>query len=121
MNLGYPDDYFAQYATRVRAPGRSGAGAGVAQLHPAGEVIWLVVGDLRKVEAGIRELKLGEVVRLDDGRPAGHRHPLAAPHGRAWIGSSSKPDRSSRSSHERIGPATVAVAVTMMYEYTGQA
>ena len=34
------------------------------------EVIWLVVGDLSKVEAGVRELNLGDVVRLDDdGRP----------------------------------------------------
>jgi hypothetical protein len=28
-------------------------------------VVWLIVGDLAKVEAGIRELKLGDVVRLD--------------------------------------------------------
>jgi zinc protease len=34
------------------------------------EVVWLVIGDLRKVEAGIRELNLGEVIRLDaDGNP----------------------------------------------------
>ena len=29
------------------------------------EVIWLVVGDLAKVEAGIRDLKFGEVIRLE--------------------------------------------------------
>jgi zinc protease len=34
-------------------------------------VIWIVVGDLAKVEAGIRELNLGQVTRLDaDGRSA---------------------------------------------------
>jgi zinc protease len=27
------------------------------------DVIWIVVGDLKKIEAGIRELNLGEVVR----------------------------------------------------------
>jgi len=38
------------------------------------EVIWVVVGDLAKVETGIRELNLGEVTRLDaDGRSTGTR------------------------------------------------
>jgi zinc protease len=33
-------------------------------------MVWLVVGDRAKIEAGIRELKLGEVVLLDaDGHP----------------------------------------------------
>ncbi len=36
------------------------------------EVIWIVVGDLRRVEKGVRELGLGEVIRLNaDGEPAG--------------------------------------------------
>jgi zinc protease len=35
-----------------------------------GEVVWIVIGDLKKVESGIRELNLGEVVRLDaNGEP----------------------------------------------------
>ncbi len=35
-------------------------------------MIWIVVGDLRRVEKGIRELGFGEVVRLDgDGEPVG--------------------------------------------------
>jgi hypothetical protein len=34
----------------------------------ADEVIWIVVGDLKKVEAGIRELNLGEVVKLEAGK-----------------------------------------------------
>ena len=55
-------------AQRARAR-RSGAGGGREEIHPAEEVIWIVVGDLRKVEAGIRELNYGDVVRLDtDGR-----------------------------------------------------
>jgi zinc protease len=35
-------------------------------------VIWIVIGDLKKVEAGIRALALGEIVRIDaDGNPVG--------------------------------------------------
>ena len=71
VNLGYADDHFANYAPRVRALDEKAlAAAAAAYIRPA-DVIWIVVGDLRKVEAGIRELKLGEVVRLDgDGQPA---------------------------------------------------
>jgi zinc protease len=33
-------------------------------------LVWVVVGDMSKVEAGIRELKLGDVHKIDaDGNP----------------------------------------------------
>ena len=65
VNLGYPDEYFSQYATRVRALDEAALDAASRQyIHP-NEIIWLVVGDLAKVEAGIRDLKFGEVIRLD--------------------------------------------------------
>ena len=65
VNLGYPDDYFSQYATRVRALDEAALAAASKQYIRPNEIIWLVVGDLAKVEAGIRELKLGEVKRLE--------------------------------------------------------
>jgi zinc protease len=35
-----------------------------------GHLVWLVVGDMSKVEAGIRELSIGEVHKIDaDGNP----------------------------------------------------
>jgi hypothetical protein len=40
------------------------AGAAKKFIHPD-EVIWIVVGDLAKVEKGIRELGYGEIVRLN--------------------------------------------------------
>lgn len=47
-----------------------------ASLNPQGklflpsQLIWIVVGDISKVEAGIRELNVGEVHRIDaDGNP----------------------------------------------------
>jgi zinc protease len=69
VSLGYPDDYYANYAKNVRALDEKAlADAAKTYIKPS-EVIWVVVGDLRKVEAGIRELNLGTVVRLDgDGR-----------------------------------------------------
>jgi zinc protease len=65
--FGYPDDYYAKYASNVRAlTGPALADAAAAFIRP-GEVVWMIVGDLKKVEAGIRSLDLGEVVRLDAG------------------------------------------------------
>jgi zinc protease len=34
------------------------------------EVVWIVVGDLSKIEKGIRELNLGDIIKLNaDGEP----------------------------------------------------
>ena len=70
INYGYPDDYFATYARRVRSLKEQDLAAAAAKFIRPDEVVWLVVGDLAMVERGIRELNLGEVIRLDgDGRP----------------------------------------------------
>ena len=101
-----PDDYYANYAKNVRAldekaPRRRGA----VFIRPD-EIVWLVVGDLEKVEAGIRELKLArrdpagrerqvdQLNRLDGwttagggGHPrlaGGSRHGHAGSHPAAW-------------------------------------
>jgi zinc protease len=72
VNYKYADDYYETYATRVRTLSESAlAGAAKKYIRPD-EVIWIVIGDLSEVEKGIRELKLGDVIRLDpDGRPMG--------------------------------------------------
>jgi zinc protease len=70
IGFGYPDDYYAKYATNVRAlTEKALADAATSYIRP-GEVVWVIVGDLKKVEAGIRSLDLGEVVRLDAGGKA---------------------------------------------------
>jgi len=62
---GYPDDWWPTYGARVRSLGAADlASAGRAAVHPD-EIVWLVIGDRRKIEAGIRELGLGEIVALD--------------------------------------------------------
>jgi zinc protease len=74
VNYRYPDDYFSTYARRVRTLSEADLAAAGRKFIQPDDIIWVVVGDLNRVEAGIRELNLGEVVRLDaDGRPLGTR------------------------------------------------
>jgi zinc protease len=69
LSFGYPDTYYANYARSVRALDEATLAASAKKFIRPDEVIWIVIGDLRKVEAGIRELKFGEVIRLDtDGK-----------------------------------------------------
>lgn len=69
INYGYPDTYYANYAKNVRALDEAALASSAKKFIRPGEVIWIVIGDLRKVEAGIRELNYGELVRLDaDGK-----------------------------------------------------
>lgn len=65
INFGYPEDYFADYATNVRnLSERDLAEAGKAFVRPE-EIVWLIVGDLDEIEEGVRELGFGEIVHLD--------------------------------------------------------
>jgi zinc protease len=65
LTFGRSEDYYAQYADNVRLLTEANLNdAAKKAVHPD-EVIWFIVGDLKKVEAGIRELNLGEVVKLD--------------------------------------------------------
>jgi zinc protease len=72
INYGLPADYWARYAADVRSLTEAQLNEAAKRFVRPGEVIWIVVGDLRKVEKGIRELGFGEVIRLNaDGEPAG--------------------------------------------------
>jgi len=68
--FGFPDDYYDTYASRIKALRTSDIqDAGQSVLHPD-QLIWVVVGDRSKIEAGIRELHLGEIRFIDaDGNP----------------------------------------------------
>jgi zinc protease len=70
VGFGYPDDYYANYATNVRALTEQALAQAAAAFIRPSEVVWVIVGDLKKVEAGIRSLDLGEVIRLDAGGKA---------------------------------------------------
>jgi zinc protease len=66
LSFGYPDDYFSNYARNVRLLSEEHLNSAAAKVVRPDEIIWIIVGDLQKVEAGIRELNLGEVVRLEN-------------------------------------------------------
>lgn len=66
INLGRKPEYFRDYASNVRALSEANlAEAGKKFVKPE-QLVWLVIGDLKKIEAGVRELKFGEVVRIEE-------------------------------------------------------
>ncbi|WP_295997702.1 pitrilysin family protein [Rugamonas sp.] len=65
-----PEDYYNSYTATVLALTPEQANAEAARVITPQRLVWLVVGDMAKVEASVRELKLGEVRKLDaDGKP----------------------------------------------------
>ncbi len=65
MRFNLPDDHFVTYPGKVRALTQSQlADAAKTVIHPE-KLIWVIVGDRAKVEAGIRELNMGELHLLD--------------------------------------------------------
>jgi zinc protease len=69
VHFGLPDDYYETFAGKVRALKTSDLNdAAKAVVHPD-NMIWVVVGDRAKIEAGVKELNLGEVRLMDaDGK-----------------------------------------------------
>jgi predicted Zn-dependent peptidase len=69
LRYGRPDDYIVQYKARNDAMTVAEVQAAAETLVP-GSLMYVVVGDLSKVEAPVRALNLGEVSVLDsDGKP----------------------------------------------------
>ncbi len=74
VTFGLPDDYFETYAQRVRALTIPDAAAAAQETIRPDHLVWVVVGDRSKIEAGIRELNWGEIRFLDaDGKPLAAR------------------------------------------------
>jgi zinc protease len=64
VNTGRDPSYYSNYARNLaalEAPAMNAAASGVVK---PGELTWVIVGDLDKIEAGIRELNLGQVRRI---------------------------------------------------------
>ncbi|HKW96542.1 MAG TPA: pitrilysin family protein [Bryobacteraceae bacterium] len=70
VQFGLPDDYYQTFAAKVRALHTSDVtDAAKSAIHPD-RLVWVVVGDRAKIEAGVRSLGLGEIKFLDaDGNP----------------------------------------------------
>ena len=71
VRFGLADDYWDTYAGEVLAlSDEEVAAAGRDYVFPE-RVVWVVVGDREKIEAGVRELNLGELHLIDsEGNPA---------------------------------------------------
>jgi zinc protease len=67
---GYTNDYFDTYTTKVRALKASDLDAIAKKVLVPDRMVWVVVGDRAKIEAGIKALNWGPVKYLDaDGNP----------------------------------------------------
>jgi zinc protease len=62
VNTGRDPGYYYAYADNLRALDPA-ALAEAGRVVKPDELVWIVVGDLKKIEAGVRELGYGEVVR----------------------------------------------------------
>jgi zinc protease len=60
-----PDDYYNTFTEKTLALTPEQANALAAKTVTPGKMIWLVVGDLSKIESGVRALNLGEVHQID--------------------------------------------------------
>jgi zinc protease len=66
----WPDDYYEKQAGRIRALKTSDLDDAAKQIIYPDHLVWVVVGDRAKIEAGIRELGFGEIKFIDaDGNP----------------------------------------------------
>ncbi|MET0934513.1 MAG: pitrilysin family protein, partial [Luteibacter sp.] len=81
-----PDDYVQTLKARIDGVDRKDAEAALSAVVHPDAMTWVIVGDLRKIEAPVRALNLGEVHVIDaDGNPAkdvapSKSAPARAPH-----------------------------------------
>jgi zinc protease len=69
MILGLPDDYYDVYPQRVEALRIADINDAAKTILDPNRLVWVIVGDRKKIEPGIRELNIGEVHVIDaDGR-----------------------------------------------------
>lgn len=65
-----PDDYVQTLKSRIDAVDRSAAEHALSEVVHPNALTWVIVGDLRKIEAPVRALNLGEIQVIDaDGNP----------------------------------------------------
>jgi zinc protease len=69
VQFGLPDNYYETYADKVRALKVSDVDGAAKEVVRPDHLTWIVVGDRTKIEAGVRELNLGEFHSMDvDGK-----------------------------------------------------
>lgn len=66
-----PDDYYSTFATKVRALNTEDLKQAGKSFFNPDHIVWVIVGDRAKIEAGVRSLNLGTVHFIDaDGKTA---------------------------------------------------
>jgi len=65
LQYNLPEDYYNTFTNKALAVTPAQANEVAKKYIQPQHLIWLVVGDMSKVEAGIRELNIGEVHKLD--------------------------------------------------------
>jgi zinc protease len=65
VQFGLDEDYWDTYAGQIRATTVADVTATAQSVVVPDGVVWVVVGDRAKIEAGVRELQLGPVMVLD--------------------------------------------------------
>jgi zinc protease len=65
INYKLPIDYWSKYAANVRSLTEAQLNGAARKFVRPDEIIWIVVGDLQKIEKGIKDLNYGEVIRLE--------------------------------------------------------
>jgi zinc protease len=70
LEYGLPEDYYNTFTQKALALTPDNANEIAKKYILPDHLVWVVVGDMSKVEAGIRELNIGEVHKIDaDGNP----------------------------------------------------
>jgi zinc protease len=70
INLKLPDNYWSDYAGNIGNLSAPQLAAAARKFVRPEQLTWLVIGDLRKIEQGVRELNWGDVLVLDaEGNP----------------------------------------------------
>jgi zinc protease len=59
VQFGLPDDYFETYGAKVSALKLADVNSAAKEVVRPDNLIWVVVGDRSKIEAGVKELNLG--------------------------------------------------------------
>jgi zinc protease len=65
VQFGLPDDYYDTYGAKVHALSTSDVNDAAKEVVRPDNMTWVVVGDRAKIEAGVRELNLGEFHLMD--------------------------------------------------------
>jgi zinc protease len=70
VQFGWPDDYYETLAGKIKALKTADLNAAAKEVVHPDNLVWVVVGDRAKIEAGVREVGLGEIRFLNpDGTP----------------------------------------------------